>query len=185
LTEDGRFQLFDANKRASIRVVVDFSLLPAGDETDNIIISTLAGDTYAETLANRGVIRFRNPVTTVKWNVDISEINNIAEFRKPGDFINMTTDEAFEYGENTWVGEGLMLTSVRSDFIRRTVSMEAIETKLAGSSYNSKTGFIGDVATMAGDYDSATDENKNYAYIAAAGTPPTVGTAADPAYVTW
>ena len=118
---------------------------------------------------------------------DINEINNGTVFRKPGDFINLTTDEAFEYGEDTWSGVGLMLTSVRSDFTKRTIAMEAIETKLAGSNYNSKTGFIGDAATMASVYDSATDDDKNYAYIAQDNDPdpPTLGTAEDPAYVTW
>lgn len=188
LSEDGRFQLFDANNQASVRVVVDFSLLPGTDQTDSIIISSLAGDTYAETLANRAVIRFRNPVTSVRWSVDINEINNGTAFRKPGDFIDMTTDEAFEHGDDTWVGVGLMLTSVRTDFTKRTIAMEAIETKLAGSDYNSKTGFIGDGTTMASDYDSATDDDKNYAYIASGGPPEedyVLGTANDPAYVTW
>ena len=184
LTEDGRFQIFDANNQASIRMVVDFSALPGTDQTDYITISSLAGDTYAETLANRAVIRFRNPVTSVRWSVDINEINNAASFRKPGDFLDMTTDEAFEHGDDTWVGVGLMLTSVRTDFTKRTIAMEAIETKLAGSDYNSKTGFIGDGATMASDYDSATEDDKNYAYIAS-GTPPELGAAGDPAYVTW
>jgi hypothetical protein len=186
VSEDGQFQLFDANNQASIRIAVDFSVLVLeSTQSESIAITSLAGDTYADTLANRAVIRFRNPVASVKWNVDINEINSGTAFRKPGDFINLTTDEAFEFGSDTWTAVGLMLTSVRSDFTKRLIAMEAIETKLAGSGYGSKTGFIGDGATMASDYDSATDDDKNYAYIALDGTPPTVGTAADPAYVTW
>jgi hypothetical protein len=187
LSEDGRFQLFDANNLASVRVVVDFSLLPTGDATDNITVSSLAGDTYAETLANRAIIRFRNPVATIKWSVDINEINNGTILRKPGDFLYMTTDEAFGHSDEAWTDEGLMLTSIRSDFTKRVVAMEAIETKLSGSGYQSKVGFIHGGTPV--DYDaSPSEEEKKYAYIADTAVDPPlldVDGLNDPAYVTW
>ena len=176
VTEDGRYELFDANNKAHIHVIVVFSDLDASNQSDNITITSLAGDTYAQTLANRTLRRFSNPIATVKWNSDINEVNNGTVLRKPGDFINMTTDEAFEFGENTWVAENVMLTSIRPDYLKGVIAFEAIETRFSGSSYQSKIGVIS--AGTPADYDAASDTEKEYGYI----SPLTGG---DPDYVIW
>ena len=186
ITESGQFQLSDGNNSAYIRVAVtDFSLLSAeATQGETITVTALAGDNYAQTLANRTLRRFSNPVATIKWSTDLNDINNGTIFRKPGDFLNITTDEAFEQGENTWVAEQVVITSMRPDYLRQVIQFEATETKFSGSVYNSKVGFIHDSTTSPTDYDSATDAMKDYAYVC--DTPAlTVGTVANPAYVIW
>jgi hypothetical protein len=181
ITVDGQFQLIDANNNASIRVVVDFSALPVGDQTDDITITALNGDIQAQTLAKRTLRRFTNPVTTVKWSTDINEINNGTVLRKPGDFILMTTDEAFERGQDTWVDEQLMITSIRPNFMKRIIEFEAIETTLAGSAYESRVGFW--APNSHPDYDASDEEEKKYGFWCDAGEK--LGAADDEPRVWW
>jgi hypothetical protein len=75
LDNDGKYQLFDANKTKRIRVIVDTSSLPGSNQTDTITISSLNGDSYATTIANKILNRYRDPVATVGFSIDI---NNMA-----------------------------------------------------------------------------------------------------------
>jgi hypothetical protein len=79
-------------------------------------------------------------------------------FIKPTDIKDLTTDEAFEFGDLSWTKERLMLTSVRLDVATGEVSIEAIEMK----QYRNY-GFIAPAGQP--DWDSATPSQKEYAYL--------------------
>ena len=158
ITQDGKYQIFDIDKTKYCRVVVDHSALPTSNQTDTITTTALAGSIQATSVANKILSIHRNPRATVTFEVGLNDVSTNGSFIKPTDFKDLTTDEAFEKGENTWTTERVMFTSVRPDFARHRVKIEAIEAKM----YR-KYGFIATAGLN--DYPTATAAEKEYAYI--------------------
>jgi hypothetical protein len=158
LSKNGKFQIFDTDKTKFCRVVVETASLPGGNQSDSITISTLAGDSFATTLAQKLLSRYRNPSTKIKFRIDVNNMAFNSIFIKPTDQKDITTDDAFEKGDSTWLKERVFLTSVRPDFTKQMADVEAIEMK----TYN-RYGFIAPAGFP--DYTSATDTQKEYAFV--------------------
>lgn len=178
MKKSGTHQLFDADKTSYCRVVVDVASLPGSTQSDTITISVISGggEELARSIAGRLRSYYRDPVSKVKFSVGLNDINNSGEFLVPTDLVDLTTDEAFEKGDSTWVAERMMLTSVRPDFEARVVRIEAVETKMY-LDYR----FI---SAFAFDYNSASQVQKdNYMWIADVSDK--LGSADDDPHVIW
>lgn len=158
VSADGRYQVFDSDKKRYVRVVVVSAELSAQSTSDNIAISALHGEAMASTLAGKLLTRYRDPVATISLEVDINNCAHGAQFIKPTDLKDVTTAEAFKKGAEQWSSERVMLTSVRPDFSTNRVSVEAIETKM----YR-RYGFIAPSGYP--DYPAATATQREYGFI--------------------
>ncbi|MBI5562764.1 MAG: hypothetical protein HY894_07950 [Deltaproteobacteria bacterium] len=158
VSKDGKYQVYGSDPAKYARVVVAIASLPASDANDTIAITRLAGDTFAATLAQKLINRYRDPAATVAFDVDINNAAWNAQFIKPTDLKDVTTDEACEKGEATWAKERVMLTSVRPDVASGKVNVEAVETK-----FYRRYGFIAPAGLP--DYPSATSGQREYAFI--------------------
>ncbi len=178
ISKDGKFQVFGADKTKSIRVVVTNGSLAGSSQTDtDITITALNGASYATSIARKILSRYRDPVATVSFEVDINNVAHNSEFIKPTDFKDLTTDEAADKGENTWTLNRMMITSMRPDFARGRVKVEAIETHMVR-----QYAFIGHAGRP--DWDSATDADKEHAYIGDAANNQ-LGAGNDPGFYHW
>lgn len=158
ISKDGKFQVFDADETKWVRVLVTNGDLAGSNQSDSITITSLAGSTFASALGQKLLSRYRNPSSTVTFDVDINNVAFGGFFIKPSDLKDLTTDEAFEKGDATWVNERMMLTSVRPDIANNRVRIEAIETKL----YR-RPAFIAPPGQP--DYGAASDAQREYCYI--------------------
>lgn len=156
--KDGRYQVFSPDLTKYCRVIVTFASLPAIDKNDTITITGIAGGTLAQTLAQKILSRYRDPVSTIAFEVDINNVAWASAFVKPTDIKDITSDEAFEKGENTWAKERVMITSLRPDFTSGKVGVEAIETR-----QYKKYGFIAPAGYL--NYGSASAPQRKYAFI--------------------
>ena len=159
LNKAGVFQLFDSDTSKSVRVIVETTSLPATSTSVSINITPLSGGAYVEALANRHLARYRNPVTSISLEVDLNDVSYQSEFLKPTDIKYITTDEVFDKDSTGWSSESVMLTSVRPDMEKHIINLEGIQTKL----YR-KYAFIAPAGYP--DYTSASDAQKEYAFIA-------------------
>ncbi len=155
VSQDGKYQVFGADKTKYIRVVVTFADLDAGNQFDYIAVTASTGATHAQTLADKLLSRFRNPASIVSFDVDIAKAGFGGVFIKPTDMKDLTTDEAGEKGDLTWTQERVMLTSVRPDMGKGVIHLEAIEARM----YHHYC-FISPAGTP--DYGSASDYEKLY-----------------------
>lgn len=155
---DGRYQVFDSDRKRYVRVVVVAAQLPAAGISDSIAISWLNGEGMASTLAGKLLTRYRDPVATLSLDVDINNCAHGSQFIKPTDLKDVSTAEAFKKGGGQWSGERVMLTSVRPDFSTNRVSVEAIETKM----YR-RYGFIAPAGYP--DYTAASASQREYGFI--------------------
>lgn len=155
---DGRYQLFDSDKRRYARVVVVVAELPATSTFDSIVLSGMHGEAMASTLAGKLLTRYRDPVATISLEVDINNCAHGAQFIMPTDLKDVTTAEASKKGGGQWSSERVMLTSVRPDFSTNRVSVEAIETKM----YR-RYGFIAPPGYP--DYPAAAASQREYGFI--------------------
>lgn len=158
LTKSGKYQLFDADENRYIRVLVDASALPQLDVLSSVNIEALGGEIYATALAQKVLSRFRDPVATVSFEVDINCMSSGIGFLKPADMKDMTTAEACAKGSQEWVKNRVMLTSVRPDFASGRISVEAVETKMSR-----RYAFI--AAAGQPDYAEATQSQRAYGFI--------------------
>lgn len=158
VTQDGKYQVFGADRTKWVRVVIIFASLPVGNQSDAITLTALSGANHAAALAGKILNRYRDPASIVSFDVDISKAGYGGVLIKPTDLKDLTTDEASEHGDLTWTAERVMLTSVRPDMGKGVVHLEAIETR----QYR-RYGFIAPAGYP--DYGSATDAQKEYAYI--------------------
>lgn len=158
LTQSGKYQLFDADENRYVRVLVDFSALPQQDALSSVNIEALGGEIYATALAQKVLSRFRDPVATVSFEVDINCMSSGTVFLKPADMKDITTAEACAKGSREWVRNRVMLTSVRPDFAAGRVSIEAIETKMSR-----RYAFI--AAAGQPDYGEANQSQRAYGFI--------------------
>lgn len=176
LTKNGRYQIFSPDLTKYCRVVVTAASLPTTDKNDTITTTAIAGATLAASIAQKILARFRDPVTTISFDVDIINVALGATFIKPTDIKDITSDEAFEKGVNTWAGERVMVTSLKPDFAKGKVSVEAVETR-----FYRRYGFIAPAGYP--NYSSATTAQKEYAYIGDASNMVNGGT--ENGYVVW
>jgi hypothetical protein len=167
LDSDGVYQVFDQNLNKYIRISVDISALPVSTQSDTIDITDGAGSTYSSILANKIMSKYRDPATSVSFSVSINNINNDSNFLKVADTVKMTTDGAFDFGRDSWIEEQMLITSVRPNFTTNKVAITAIQ-KRAGSTAGLRSSFIAPSGQP--DYGSATEAQKEYAFIGAAGT---------------
>jgi len=158
ISKDGKYQVFGADKTKYIRVLVTTADLPGSSDTGGLTLTAINGASFATFLARKILNRFRDPAASVKFQVGINNVAYGSAFLKPTDLIDLTTDEAFEYGEEGWAGERIMLTSVRPDVEKGVVDVEGLETK-----QYKIYGFIAPASQP--DWDSASDAEKLYAYI--------------------
>lgn len=176
LDKSGVYQIFHTNLNKWIRVVVDVSALPGSNQTDAVTISTLNGDSYAWYLATKTLALFRDPNTSLKFEVDINIASHNSEFIKPTDLKNITTDEACVKGKDSFSSESMMLTSVRPDFESGKISIEARQTK-----FYLNYGFIAPAGQP--DWDSASETEKKYCHIGDASNQ--LGAGNDEGFVIW
>jgi hypothetical protein len=158
LEDDGKYDIFDEDQTKFIRVQVKFSDLPIADQTDTITISTLSAETYTNTLTKRLLARFVDPVPTINCQVDINELNDNGNLRIPASLVNVTSDEMFYKGLDSFVVENCIINSMVPNYVTGKMNIEMSPTKLA-----KKFGFIAPAGQN--DYTSATDIEKQYAYI--------------------
>jgi len=158
LSKDGKFQLFDIDKTKWVRVIVVAASLPASSQSDTITITSLSGTNFATSLASQLLRRYRYPVSTVSFSVDINHVSNGSNYLKPTDLVDLTTDEASEKGESTWSKTRLMITGLRPDFAGANIKIDAIDTGMT-----KRYGFIAPSGYP--DYDTATDEQRERAFI--------------------
>lgn len=158
VSKDGKYQVFGADGKKYVRVIVTTASLPVGNTVENIAITALNTGTMVTTLTQKLLSRYRNPAATVSMDVDINSSATGATFMKPSDIKDVTTDEACEKGETSWNKERLMLTSVRPDFATGKVSVEAVETKM----YR-RYGFIAPAGLP--DYPLASVDQRRYGFI--------------------
>ena len=178
ISKDGKFQVFGADKTKYIRVVVTSASLEISSQTDtDITITALNGSSYAATIAQKLLSRYRDPSGPVTFDVDINNMAWASTFIKPTDFKDITTDEAVEKGVNTWSLKRCILTSIRPDFSNNKVRVEAIDANM-----DRKYAFI--ASAFQPDWDSATDAEKEYAYIGDAANNQ-LGAANDPGFYHW
>ena len=157
---EGRFDLYDADIRKFVRVIVtDFAGLPGTNQTDSISITALSGSNYAGAIANKWLNRYRDPVATISFKVGLNHISNQGDMWKPTDLFMMTTAEAAVKGKDTLDAELMMLLSVRPNSKDNEIIFKSIQTKIF-----KRYGFIGP-ASITSDYPAATEAEREYAFI--------------------
>lgn len=158
LSKDGKFQVFDTDKTKYVRVIVETANLPVSSQNDTIAITALEGTDLAASLASQLLRRYRYPVSTVSFSVDINSVSKNGNYLKPTDIVDLTTDEASEKGEGAWDKTRLMITSLRPDFAGAKVKVEAIDTGMV-----KRYGFIAPAGYP--DYGAATIGQRERAFI--------------------
>lgn len=169
LTKSGKYQLFDADPDRYVRVLADTQALPLVNASTPVEISVIGGGIHACALAQKILSRFRDPVATVSFDVDMNCMVSGAGFIKPTDMKDLTTDEAGNKGAWNWVRNRVMLTGIRPDFASGRISIEGVETKMSrrygfiaapgqpdygtASAAERAYGFIGDAANLTGGAD--------------------------------
>jgi len=158
LSRDGKFDIYGADRTKFVRVIVTAENLPVADKNDTITITALNGGALAANLGTKLLGRFRDPVSAVSFEVDINNAAYGAAFVKPTDLKDITTEEAYATGTGAWSRNRMMLTSVRPDFERLKVAIEAVETRMLRA--------YGFIAPAGGpDYGSSSDAQKEYGFI--------------------
>lgn len=165
--EDGDYQLFDTDINKYIRVRVTVANLPVSDQSDTIDITALNGATYAGALANKYLTRLVDPATSVSFSIDMNNINNQGNLMKVSDTLKLTTDEVFDKDRSGWVEEEVFVTSFRPDYNTSTIDMTVTQARF-GVSGGKRRGFIAPNGFP--DYPSATEAERQYAFIGATGT---------------
>ena len=176
LSRDGKYKVTGLDRNAYVRVLVTRGSLPSQDASDTVTVAGLDGKRYAAALARRLLNRYRNPASVVAFDVDLNSVAYEGKFIKPTDLKDITTVDACEKGEGSWVAERVMLTSVRPDFSAHRVGVEAIETKM----YR-RFGFVAPVGLP--DYALADKGQREYAFIGAPDNTFNAGT--EDGYYTW
>ncbi len=172
----GKYTLNSSNTNKWAEVVVDYSGLPTQATSDTITITPLNGLGMASQLAQKILNRYRDPVSTISFEMDLSNMVYGGEFIRPADFKDITTDEASEFGTASWTKERVMVTKVRPDMSSHRVRVEAVETKM----YR-RYGFVAPAGQP--DYGAATKAERERAYIGDSANMVNGGT--EDGYVIW
>ncbi|MBI2412483.1 MAG: hypothetical protein HYV24_04660 [Deltaproteobacteria bacterium] len=159
VAESGRYDVSGADGSMLIRVIVDAGALPASDATDYIAISPLNGPALASSVANKLLNFYRDPSSTVSFEVDINNGTSNGRFIRPADLKEITTDEASDKGLSSWKRERVMITSVRPDIAAGKVAVEAMRAKMMRN-----YGFVAQASTV--DFGAASKETRAYGFVA-------------------
>lgn len=127
VTKDGKFTLYDADQTKYCRIIITYGALPGSSGSCTVTISALQGEQLAGMIANKLLSRFRDPAAIATFEIGLNQAVYNSEFVKPADKKNITTQLAFERGEQGWNLEPCMVTMVRPK--GKTVEVECIETK--------------------------------------------------------
>ncbi|MFQ5428049.1 MAG: hypothetical protein ACE5EZ_03615 [Thermodesulfobacteriota bacterium] len=176
VTSAGKYTLYSSDGSKWIKLVVDYAALPTQVSSDTITISTLNGLSMATQLAQKILNRYRDPVSTISFEMDINNIVYDSNFIRPTDLKDITTDEASEHGTSTWNNERVMITRVRPDMSRHRVRVEAVKTQL----YR-RYGFVAPVGQP--DYSTANKSERERAYIGDSSNKVNGGT--EDGYIIW
>ncbi len=176
VSSSGKYTLYSADTSRWVRIVVDYTGLPSQGASDTITITPLNGLSMASQLAQKLLNRYRDPVSAISFEMDINNMVFDGEFIRPGDFKDITTDEASELGSGAWTKERVMITRVRPDMSRHRVRVEAVETKM----YR-RYGFVAPAGQP--DYPAATPSERERAYIGDSSNKVNGGT--EDGYVIW
>jgi len=160
LSKNGKFQIFDVDKTKYVRVIAETASLPGSNQSDTITITALDGEVFATRLAKQRLRRYSNPVPSIEFSVDMNLVAYKAnsEFLKPTDLVDITTDDAAQYGSPTFVKERMMITRFTPDRKTGKAKVNAIHTGMVN-----RYGFIAPAGYP--DYASATDEQREYVFI--------------------
>lgn len=158
LNKSGQFQLFDSDTAKSIRVIASTASLATTSTSEAITVTSVPGDLYAQYLGGRNLLRYRDPVASMKFKLDMNSAVYQAAYILPTDSKSISTENALTLDSSAFVDEPIFLTSVRPDVEEHTVAIEAIQSKL----YR-KYGFIAPAGFPT--YTSATELQKQYAFI--------------------
>ncbi len=153
-----KYTLYSADKSKWIKLVVDYANLPAQNLSDTIQITTLNGLSMASQLAQKILNRYRDPVSVITFEMDINNMVYDSSLIRPADLKDITTDDAFELGKDSWTNERVMITRLRPDMSRHRVRVEAVKTQL----YR-RYGFV--APSGQADYPGAAKAQRDRAYI--------------------
>jgi len=177
IDQNGKYQLFSGKETRYLRVVVTTASLPGSNKTDTLTLTALPGLIMATSLASHHVARYRDAQAELLFDLDLRDAVHADRFLRVSDVVSMTSDRIVTRGRPRWSEERIFLTSTRPDFGRKRFRIEAVQT-----SFKRRYAWIGP-PTMTSDYDSATDAQKQYAFIA--DNDDCLGAANDPAYYIW
>ena len=158
ITKNGKYQIFGSDQTKWVRVIITYANLPVGNQSDAITITALNASAFVAQLAQKILSRYRNPVSEITFSLDINNVAWNNQFIKPTDIKDITSDEAFEFGDSSWLQERIMITSIKPDFEKHKIDIEAIETK----TYR-RYGFIAPAGYP--DYPTASAAQREYAFI--------------------
>ncbi|HAO93426.1 MAG: hypothetical protein A2X93_09170 [Deltaproteobacteria bacterium GWC2_56_8] len=159
VAQSGRYDISDADGSKYLRVIVDAGALPAADATDYITVEPLNGPVLASSVANKLLNFYRDPSSTVSFEVDINNGTTSGRFLRPTDLLDITTDEASDKGVSSWQRERVMITSVRPDITAGKTAIEAMRAKMMRN-----YGFVAPPDTP--DYGAASKETRAYGFAA-------------------
>jgi hypothetical protein len=175
--KDGKYQLFSGTATKWIRVVVTYASLPGSNQNENLAVTDISGSLFATALATHWVARYRDPQAELTFDLDFGNAIYLNRFLKVSDVIKISSERIITKGKPEWSDELIFLTSARPDFQKKRMRMTGMQTTFA-----KRYGFIAP-STVTADYDGATDDEREYAFIADASN--YLGTNNDPAYHIW
>lgn len=159
LNKSGQFQLFDSDTAKSIRVIASTASLATISTSEAVTITSVPGGSYAQFLGGRNLIRYRDPVASMKFKLDMNNAVHQGAYVLPTDSKFVSTENALTLDSSAFVDEPIFITSVRPDVEENTVAIEAVQSRL----YR-QYGFIAPAGFPT--YTSASDIEKQYAFIA-------------------
>lgn len=130
VSSDGRYDLYSSDKTKYIRVIVTTADLPMIDKTDYPNVTALRGRILAASIAQKILNFYRDPASTVSFDVDLNRSVYKYEFLKPTDLKDITTGEASDKGTSSWDKERVKITSVRPNIEKGMVAVEAQRAKM-------------------------------------------------------
>lgn len=156
ITKEGIFTLYDSDLSKWIKVIANPDSISSSNELIYITSVPISG--FVSQYCNRFLNRYRDPVSKLSFEIDLNRAVFNDKFLKAADLINLTTDEASAFTFKEFNDKNFMITSVRPDYKKSTIYIEAIETRI-----NKRTAYIAPSGQP--DYDSATEDERKYAYI--------------------
>lgn len=158
ITGVGEYQVYDADTTKWLRFMLTSTAIATTATTAIVPITGMTGSIFAEALATKFIARYGNPVTNIFFDVDLNEVAYNSNYIQPTDYKLITSDLITDKGRSTWLNEEVMLTSVRPDWDKGKIEIEAIQTR-----HYKRYGFI--ASTGFPDYGSAASSHKQYGYI--------------------
>jgi hypothetical protein len=157
--DDGKYDLYDGDSTKYIRVIVTAGSLPVSNQAETITLTSINASSVATALAQRLLNLYGDPLSTISLDIDINNCAYSGALIKPTDLKDITTDEACTKGYSSWNAERVMLTSVKPDFEKGKVTIEAMQTRT-----KRQYGFVAPAGNPH-EWESATPAERQYAYV--------------------